>query len=346
MTYVKKYAVLLMGCVTLLCAVFLGGCENAPPPQKTAGKPLVGILVYRKDDVYIGLVTRAMLDTFSGKADVELLYAESDQLLQNEQIDTLLKKGVSAIALNIVETRAAATSVDNIKKAGIPVVMFNREPDLGSIGTYEKLRFVGTNPFDAGIMQGDIITDLWGKHPEYDKNKDGKVQYLMLQATLDNPESLARTEYSVKQARERGLRLEQLGATLHCDWDESLAHSSLKDIFPTYEKDLELIISNNDAMALGALRVLNEFGYNLPGSAPEKYIPVVGVDAIPPAIDAIKKGMMSGTVIQDAESMGKAVAGMICNAVTGKDFLDGLPFSWDASGMAVRIPYARFVIPD
>jgi len=337
----RRAAVIVALSLSLFFSACLWGCESKPPEKAALPKTTIGILVYRQDDVYIGLVSKAIQEALADKAEVEIVAAEGDQLLQNEQIDAFIKKNVSALAVNIVDTQAAARAVDAIKKAGIPVVFFNREPDLSSIKAYDKARFVGTTAADAGIMQGEIIADLWRKHPEYDRNKDGKCQYVMIQANLDNPEAVARTEFSVKQARKEGVDMQQVGETLFCSWDENMAYEAMRLMFPYNSDTIELIIANNDSMALGAIRALNESGYNLGGDS-GKFIPVVGVDAIPRAVEAIQKGMMSGTVVQDGAAMGRAVATMLLNAVNGRDFLDGVPYSWDDSGIAVRIPYARF----
>jgi methyl-galactoside transport system substrate-binding protein len=68
------------------------GCNTDSKDQQASGKPVVGVLVYRQDDTYISLVTKALVATLSDKADVTVLYAESDQIAQNEQIDALLQK--------------------------------------------------------------------------------------------------------------------------------------------------------------------------------------------------------------------------------------------------------------
>ena len=330
--------------VLLFCAGAFYGCggEKESPREK----PLIGVLVYRQDDAYIQLVTRAITETLSGRAEVEVAYAEGDQMVQNEQIGVLLGKKADALALNIVDPQAAFKAVDVVKKAGIPGVFFNREPDLNSIKGHDKARFVGTNASDAGVMQGDIISDLWRRHPEYDRNGDGKFQYVMIQANLDNPEAIARTEYSVKQARALGVDMQQIGDTLFCNWDDALAYEAMSLVFPLVGDKLELVIANNDSMALGAVRVLNEFEYNLAGGDPARRIPVVGVDAVPAAVEAIRQGRMSGTVVQDGKAMGEAVALMMLNGIGGKDFLEGLPYAWDDSGIAIRIPYAPYTSED
>lgn len=342
-TLLHQKAVAALAALLTVCAALVSGCdEQQTPPKAAKEKPVIGVLVYKQDDTYISLVTKAIQETLAGRADVDILYAGSDQLVQNEQIDAMLTKHVDALALNIVEPQAASKAVDAIKKTDIPVVFFNREPDLNSIKDYSKARFVGTNAFDAGIMQGDIIAGLWSRHPEYDRNKDNKFQYIMLQANLDNPEAIARTEFSVKQARSQGVDMQQVNETLLCNWDEGMAHEAMSLVLPFLSEKLELVIANNDSMALGAIRALNESGYNLEGGNPDKFIPVVGVDAVPLAIEAIQKGMMSGTVVQDGNGMGKAVATMVLNAIKGTDYLENLPYTWDDSGLAIRIPYSRY----
>ncbi|MCL1889793.1 MAG: galactose ABC transporter substrate-binding protein [Desulfovibrionaceae bacterium] len=303
--------------------------------------PSVGILLYRDDDTYISMVSREMQAALAGKAVVEVLAAKQDQLTQIEQIEDLLDKKVSALAVNIVEPQAASMVADKAKKAGIPVIFFNREPDLASIKSYAGgTCFVGTNTIDAGKLQGEIIKRLWDDHPEFDLNKDGKFQYVMLQANPDNPEAIARTEYSVRQAMEKGVPLAQIGQTYMCEWDENLARQAMLLAFTSYGKDIELVIANNDSMALGAIAALNANGYNTGDKS--KFIPVVGVDAVPQAIEAIRQGKMSATVKQDAEAMGKAVAAILLNAVAGKNLLDGTGYVWDESGIAIRIPYAPY----
>ena len=329
--------------VLCLALALTPGCGNdkEQPAKTEKTKPSVGVLLYREDDVYISMVSGALRTGLNDQVRVEILAAKSDHITQTEQLDELLNKKINVLVVNLVDTQAAAVFLDKAKKAGIPIIFFNREPDLSVLQSYAgKTCFVGTNTEDAGRMQGDIIKKLWDAHPEFDRNKDGKFQYIMLQANPDNPEAVARTEYSVRQAVEKGLPMAQLGLSYMCDWDENLARQAMLMAIAEHGAKIELVIANNDSMALGAVAALAENGYNTGDKS--KFIPVVGVDAIPKAVDAIRQGAMSATVKQDAESMGKAVAAITLNAVNGKPLLEGTPYTWDDSGIAVRIPYAPF----
>ena len=337
-----RIAVLLRVLLLAALACVMAGCgSDAPKPQERE-KPRIGLLLYKDNDVYVGLVRDAALRVMAGKAELLVEYGKHDQFLQNDQFDAMIAQKVSAVIVNLVDVQAASDFVDKAKKAKIPLIFFNREPDMKILRSYDKARFVGTSVFEAGIMQGDIIAELWAKHPEYDRNKDGQLQYVMFQGNADNPEALARTEYSVRRARERGVPMRQIGETYICNWEEGLAHRSMQGALAMHGDAIEMVIANNDSMALGAIAALAEHGYNKEGNAGSKFIPVVGVDAIPQAVEAINKKVMSATVRQDGEAMGDAIATMALNAVDGKGFLDGTPYAWDEFGLAVRIPYSPY----
>ena len=61
---------------------------------------------------------------------------------------------------------------------------------------------------------------------------------------------------------------------------------------------IEVVIANNDAMAMGAVEALKAHN--------KASIPVFGVDALPEALALVKSGAMAGTVLNDADNRAKA----------------------------------------
>ncbi len=342
----KKFLAMLMASVMVLG---LAACGNSSQPATDSGDgegdggalPTVGVLIYKYDDTYISTVRNALQAALDGKAEVIMQDGKGDQATQNDQLDVMIEKGVDVLCVNMVDAKAASGVVDKAKDAGIPTVFFNREPDTEVIKSYEKAVFIGTNAADAGKMQGDLVKKIFDEHPEYDLNGDGKVQYVMFQGEPDNPEAIARTQYSVEQAVENGVEMEQVGETQVCNWDTETAQKAMEAMLAANEGKIELVLANNDGMAIGCIAALSNIGYNT-GAEGANFIPVIGVDATDAAKDAIQNGTMSATVLQDGQAMGNAIAAVALNLAGGADFLAGTDYSVDDTGVAVRIPYAPY----
>ena len=331
---IRKSRMLVFALCMSVAALFLA------VTAASAANPKIGILIYKYDDTYISTVRNALNKALEGKAEITMQDGKGDQAAQNDQLDVLIERGMDGLIVNMVDAQAAAGVVNKIKEKRIPVVFFNREPDLNTLKTYDKAVFVGTNAADAGRMQGDIIKKLWDENPAYDLNKDGKFQYVMFKGEPDNPEAIARTEFSVKQAEENGVTMDQIGQTFVCNWDTALAQQAMESALAANEGKIELVVANNDGMAMGAIAALSNIGYNVEGGS--KFIPVIGVDATDQAVDAIGRGIMSATVKQDGEAMGNSVSEIILNMIAGKAPLDGTSYKYDDSGIAVRIPYSPY----
>src|SRR5690606_30104465 len=126
---------------------------------------------------------------------------KSSQEDQMTQIDNAIARGTDLLVVNIVETESGQTVVNKAKENNLPVIFFNREVSDEVINSYDKAAFIGTDPDEAGYMQGQLIADiLLADYDKFDLNGDGKISYVMLRADLDNPEANGRTKYSVLEA--------------------------------------------------------------------------------------------------------------------------------------------------
>ncbi len=97
-------------------------------------------------------------------------------------------------------------------------------------------------------------------------------------------------------------------------WDRPKAQEKMAAWLTAYAGQIEVVFANNDDMALGAIEALKAAGYFKGG----KYMPVVGVDATPPALDALEQGTLLGTVLNDAKNQGKATFDLADSLAAGK----------------------------
>lgn len=296
--------------------------------------PTIGVTIYKYDDNFMTFTRNAIEKSAEGRAKLIMNDSQNDQAKQNDQIDALIAKGVDALIVNLVDPGAASTIVEKAQTNDLPVVFINKEyPDGTETLGYDKTWFVGTNSAQSGIIQGELIVDAWKEKPELDKNGDGKMQYVMLMGEPGHPDAEARTKESIATINELGIETEDLGTQTGM-WDATKGKELMETWIASKGDNIEMVLCNNDGMALGAIEALSSNGYFGDG----KYMPVVGVDAIPEALELIKKGKMLGTVLNDPLNQGVAAVDLAINAAEGKDVLEGTNWVLDDK-LAVRVPY-------
>ncbi|MGL5710712.1 MAG: substrate-binding domain-containing protein, partial [Cetobacterium sp.] len=174
----------------LLGALALTTVASAAPTK-------IGVTIYRYDDNFMSTVRQSIEEVAKKDKDVEVLMNDSqnDQSKQNDQVDILIAKGVDALAINLVDPAAASTVIAKAKAEDIPVVFYNKEPSKADMESYDKAYYVGTDSKESGVIQGEVIAKHWGMHPEWDLNKDGVIQYVLLKGEPGHPDAEARTTY-------------------------------------------------------------------------------------------------------------------------------------------------------
>ena len=123
-------------------------------------------------------------------------------------------------------------------------------------------------------------------------------------------------------------------------WDPTQANDKMTAWYSQFGDQIEFVVCNNDGMAIGAINALTAEGYFSDG----KFMPVVGVDAIPEALDLIEAGKLVGTVLNDALNQARATVELAANAAKGMaDPTEGTDWVLD-DGKAVRVAYVGILL--
>lgn len=328
----KKITILASMIFVTVLALFVGCSKEESKAEKQIK---LGITIYSYSDNFLSFMRRNIESMLKDKASFIVNDSENDQAKQYDQIDAAIQRKVDALAINLVDPMSANMVIDKAKKAGIPVVFFNIEPRLEHIMSYDRVWYVGTKSRESGDIQGEMVLNAWKSNSKWDKNNDGKIQYVLLKGLAGHPDTEGRTERIKAVLTENGIILEGLDEQT-ANWDILQAQNIANTWIKKYGDSIEFIFSNNDSMALGALKSIQAQGYNIGDE--NKYIPIVGVDAIPEVIEEIRKGSIVGTVLQSPKDQARAVVDMILNVASGKDVLDGTDYKLDEV-KAVRVPY-------
>jgi len=293
-----KKLLVLFALIALVLGSFTG-C--AAEPEETGPKTVkVGIAIYKFDDTFMTNYRTEMEAYLTGMNSDEVTYevtitdGKNDQATQTEQIDSFIAQAYDVLVINLVDLTAASTIIDKVKAADIPTVFINRQPSADDMALWDKITYVGAKAEDSGTYQGEIAVDLWTANAALDKNGDGVMQYVMLMGQEIHQDAALRTEYSIKKVTESGIKVEKLFEE-RGNWDRVLGQEKTAAAIAQFGDKIEVVFGNNDDMALGAIEALK---------AANMVVPVIGVDATAPALDALAAGDLAGTVLND--SVGQA----------------------------------------
>ena len=342
--------------------------ESAAPAETTAPADTetsaaregsVAVFYYTYGDTYISSV-RAALDSALDAAGIQYQDYDSNnsQTTQSEQVTTAIAQGATVLVVNLVDTGSDDAAKNIITQAnGVPVIFFNRSVSEEAVTSSDKCVFVGTDYEMSGHMQCEMIGNyLLENYDTLDLNGDGTISYVMFKGQEGNAEADARTKYGQEDAdtiltgagkpalsfydsaNSNKYLVDQAGA-----WSSAAATEYMQTIMSQYSEAnnnmVELVIANNDEMAIGAVTALQNAGYNKDGST---VIPVFGVDATDAAKDAIAAGSMIGTIKQDADGMANTIADITANFMDGKEAFDGVDSANVVGTWRVNIPYATY----
>jgi methyl-galactoside transport system substrate-binding protein len=308
----------------------------------------VGVLLSNVNNPYLASIQKSLEDIQRENIDkVQFTFydANDNQVIQETTISNILQDGnVNYLLVNLVNkgVDSVRNLIEKAKKYDIPVILFSSvQPDtIDIIKSYNKAFVVSRDEIESGNLEGKLVVDAWNSDKfNIDKNGDGILQYVMLQASNNLPIAVTRTKNAISTINNAGIRTEEL-ALVNANFNKELAKESIKSLFLRYSGNIEAIISNNDSMAIGAIEALQTYGYNKGDKS--KNIVVVGIDRTKEAKDLIDKGFMTGTVGHEPRTLAETINTVGQNLFSGKDPLDGINYKIEENGIEVRIPSEEY----
>lgn len=272
------------------------------PLAARAELPRVGVGAYSGRDTFITSLVGQIRERGQGRLDLHIVYAQGDQNRQNDQILQMIEDGVDVLMVNPVDRVSAVYLIALAQQHGLPLILFNREPLREDLAGYDRAYYVGIDPRRQGELQGELAAAYFAAHPQQDLNGDGIIQYVLLRGEPGHQDAELRSLFSLRAMTAQGLRTQKL-AEETAYWERGLGQERMAMLLNAYGRRVELVIANNDDMALGAIDALKAAGY----FAGSQAVPVIGVDATAPALEAIAQGALYGTVQNDAARQAQAV---------------------------------------
>lgn len=328
---------LAAGMAVCLAAGLAGGCEGMKEQAQTPGIR-IGVTMYDQYDTFVSQLVEDF-DTYAKEKEqdtgveinVALYNAAGSQPTQNEQVREMIEDGCDVICVNLVDRTEPTTIIDMAEKNDVPVIFFNRELVEEDLERWERLYYVGAKAFESGVMEGEIAAEVFLREPDADKNGDGICQYMVLEGEAGHQDAIVRTEYSVSAIVESGVEVEKTGYAI-ANWNRAQAQTKMAQMLGEHGNSIELVLANNDDMALGAIDALTA------AEIPREDWPViVGIDGTDVGLAAVEAGEMAGTVYNDKEGQAKAMLELAYALSAGEDLT---PLNLE-NGKYIRLPYAK-----
>ncbi len=299
----KKRRVFPLFLILFLIIPLIFGCKE--------DKPSVVILPYLyKDDPFIQSLTDQLELKLGEEYQLTIEDSMNSQIIQNEFIEEAIHNEANLLIINPVDRLGVYPIIRRLKEEHIPVIFYNREPLSQDMELWEHAYYVGALADQSGRIQAEMAAELFPLEKEnlgpYDKNKDNKIQLIIFKGEQGHQDAEIRTSTVIQTLKDMGYTLDII-ATEPGNWSYLTAYELMGNLLDNNIKEIELILSNNDAMALGAIDQLKQEGYFLDSNNngridkdDDTWIPIIGIDGIPEAVEHIKSGHLYGTVINDS----------------------------------------------
>ncbi|MEO1952234.1 D-ribose ABC transporter substrate-binding protein [Thioclava sediminum] len=243
--------------------------------QAAMADGLISIIVNDPSNPYWyteGEVAKATAEELGYDANVSA--HKGDTNTESNLVDTAITNKAKAIILDPANADGSVGAVKKAVEAGIPVFIVNAEINQSGLA---KAQLVSNNAQGAalGAMKWVEAMGEKGSYVElFGAPSDNNAQ------TRSNGFETVLSQYPDldKKAQEVA------------NWDRTQGYSKMQSMLQA-NPDITGVISGNDEMALGAIAALKEAG-KLDGMV------VGGFDGSPDAVDAVKAGEMTYTVLQ------------------------------------------------
>ena len=209
------------GIIVYIMAQALCACGKQQPDG--ANKVYVGVAYYDQSDTFLGQLIACLKNSFQEyeKDGYEIVMqvrsASGSQRTQDDQVKELIDSGCNVLCVNLVDRADPSEIIDLAREHNISIIFFNREPVAEDMMQWDKLYYVGAPAAQSGIMQGELAVALIQADAGIDRNKDGKIQYVVLEGEAGHQDAIIRTKNVVETLKNNDIEIEKLNIGISLD---------------------------------------------------------------------------------------------------------------------------------
>jgi inositol transport system substrate-binding protein len=218
------------------------------------------------------------LDAEAGRLGVSVSVedGQSNSAKQTSDIEAAITGGAQGIILAPNDVNALTPGVEEVIKAGIPIVTLDRRVENTSL----KVPHVGADNVAGGRIMAKWVIDSF----------PNGARVLLITGQLGSSPSIDRTR-GIKEALAVAGAKYQIVAEQSGTWKREQGLTVTQNVLTSLGGQwLQAVVAESDEMALGALEALRSSGVS--------GVKVIGFDATPEALKLVRSGEMAATVEQ------------------------------------------------
>ncbi|MDN0196428.1 substrate-binding domain-containing protein [Streptomyces sp. S.PNR 29] len=298
-TRARHVVAALVAVVMTVSLAACGGDDGAGTDTFTVGLLLPNRATPRWEHSDKPLIEKRVKELCPG-CTIAYANAENDAARQQNQVTSMITKGVRVLILDAADSRALRSSIQEARRADVPVVAYDRLAEGPISG------FVSFDGAQVGRLQGEALLKAMG-----DTANSRSVVMMNGDPTSPNAAWFRRGALSVLTGKVKiGRSYDTLG------WRSENAHANMSAAITALGPDrIGGVLAANDSIAAGVISALKSAGVHpLP--------PVTGQDADLDAVRRIVKGEQYMTVYKPFETEADSAAAMAVALGRGEDLGD------------------------
>lgn len=236
---------------------------------------------------------------------------QDDIIKQITSLEDLIAAGVNVLILNPLDHKALVPAVNAAVKSGVPVFIVDSAIDP----TADYVTSVQANNMGNGELIGQWVVNKLGKT---------KIKVALISGSQGNPVGREKRLGFVRgfvemQLISQGFTDLNIVSQGWGNWTNNGGLKAMEDILVA-NPDINLLVAENDAMGMGALKAINESGK-------ADKITVVGFDGQKEAYELIKEGKFGATALNSPRELARLVVEAVVKYLNGERRIDKIIYT-------------------
>lgn len=179
-------------------------------PVLADGNATAGVVWYNFADTFIANARQCLSGIAAADGTISITDADSenDINIQGNNVNNFYTQGVKYLVLNNINNAATDDIANQMKEEGVVGIFANTtSPSDEAFANNENLWYVSSVSTQSGENMGNALVEYFNTHENWDRNGNGKVDFILLQGIQTFSDTINRSSYSLATIEGAGYEL-------------------------------------------------------------------------------------------------------------------------------------------